>query len=94
MSAEDDYFTAEESFEEDDEDRALPDKVSKTMGQGATGQQVRSLHKKKSWRTAYSRSSRTFDSELEGPLILQSSVDYPKEPLGPGRHLLREVNTL
>ncbi|XP_022691673.1 uncharacterized protein LOC111262001 [Varroa jacobsoni] len=90
VSAEDDYFTAEESFEEDDEDRALPDKVSKTMGQGATGQQVRSLHKKKSWRTAYSRSSRTFDSELEGPLILQSSVDYPKEPLGPGRHLLRE----
>ncbi|OQR79869.1 hypothetical protein BIW11_05433 [Tropilaelaps mercedesae] len=90
LSAEDDYFTAEESLDENEEDRDFTGLSPRSLGMSVTSSQMKSLHKRR-WRTARSRSTRTFDSELEGQLSMQSSLDYTREPSGSGKHLRREV---
>lgn len=62
VSAEDDYFTAEESFDEDEEDPQSLSRTSKLICERS---------RTRAWTKHRSRSSRTFDSELS----MQSSMD-------------------
>lgn len=93
MSAEDDYFTAEESFDEDedDDDDGGPNFAGRPSCKSVRGGRLVMNSSKKQWRAGRSRS--TFDSEIDASMSLQSSVDYAKHSSELGRCPRREDST-